>query len=49
MKVLYDHQCFVQQQYGGISRYHYQLIKELNKLKDVEAKLSLKAIQTTSI
>jgi glycosyltransferase involved in cell wall biosynthesis len=42
VKVLYDHQCFVQQQYGGVSRYHYQLIKELNKLKDVEAKLSLK-------
>ena len=42
MKVLYDHQCFVQQQFGGVSRYHYQLIKELNKLQNVEAKLSLK-------
>ena len=42
MKVLYDHQCFVQQQFGGVSRYHYQLIKELNKLQDVEATLSLK-------
>lgn len=42
MKVLYDHQCFVQQQYGGVSRYHYQLIKELNKLQNIEAKLSLK-------
>ncbi|MFZ1518214.1 MAG: glycosyltransferase family 1 protein [Ignavibacteriaceae bacterium] len=42
MKVLYDHQCFVQQQFGGVSRYHYQLIKELNKLQGVEAKLSLK-------
>ena len=42
MKVLYDHQCFAQQQFGGVSRYHYQLIKELNKLKDVEVKLSLK-------
>ena len=42
MKVLYDHQCFVQQQYGGVSRYHYQLVKELNKLQDVEAKFSLK-------
>lgn len=41
MKVLYDHQCFVQQQFGGVSRYHYQLIKELNKLQDVEANLSL--------
>jgi len=42
VKVLYDHQCFVQQQYGGVSRYHYQLIKELNKLQNVETKLSLK-------
>jgi glycosyltransferase involved in cell wall biosynthesis len=42
VKVLYDHQCFVQQQFGGVSRYHYQLIKELNKLQDVDAKLSLK-------
>jgi glycosyltransferase involved in cell wall biosynthesis len=42
VKVLYDHQCFVQQQFGGVSRYHYQLIKELNKLQDVEATLSLK-------
>ncbi len=42
MKVLYDHQCFTQQQYGGVSRYHYQLIKELSKLQDVEVTLSLK-------
>ncbi|HRP92930.1 MAG TPA: glycosyltransferase family 1 protein [Ignavibacteriaceae bacterium] len=42
VKVLFDHQCFVQQQYGGVSRYHYQLIKELNKLKDVKSILSLK-------
>lgn len=42
MKVLYDHQCFAQQQYGGVSRYHYQLIKELSQLPDVEVELSLK-------
>jgi len=42
MRILYDHQCFVQQQYGGVSRYHFQLIKELNKLSNVDAKLSLK-------
>lgn len=42
MKILYDHQCFVQQQFGGVSRYHYQLIKELSKLQNVEVKLSLK-------
>lgn len=42
MKILFDHQCFVQQQFGGVSRYHYQLIKELNRQQNVEAKLSLK-------
>jgi glycosyltransferase involved in cell wall biosynthesis len=42
VKVLYDHQCFVQQQFGGVSRYHYQLIKELNKLQGIETRLSLK-------
>jgi glycosyltransferase involved in cell wall biosynthesis len=42
VKVLYDHQCFAQQQFGGVSRYHYQLIKELNKLQNVKAKLLLK-------
>lgn len=42
MKVLYDHQCFVQQQFGGVSRYHYQLIKELSQLPDVKVELSLK-------
>ena len=42
MKVLFDHQCFAQQQYGGVSRYHYQLIKELSKLQNVEIDLSLK-------
>lgn len=42
MKILYDHQCFTQQQYGGVSRYHYQLIKELSQLQNVEVNLSLK-------
>lgn len=27
MKILYDHQIFTQQQYGGISRYFFELIK----------------------
>jgi glycosyltransferase involved in cell wall biosynthesis len=42
VKILYDHQCFAIQQYGGISRYHYHLIKELNKLNNVKAELALK-------
>ena len=30
MKLLYDHQIFTQQQYGGISRYFYELIKRFD-------------------
>ena len=41
MKILYDHQCFTQQLYGGVSRYYYQLIKELKLLDDVIVNLSL--------
>jgi len=41
MKILYDHQIFTTQKYGGISRYFYELIKELNKMDDVETHISL--------
>ena len=41
MKILYDHQCFVRQNYGGISRYHYHLIKEFESQNDVDVTLSL--------
>ncbi|MFZ2324112.1 MAG: glycosyltransferase family 1 protein [Ignavibacteriaceae bacterium] len=41
MKILYDHQCFAMQNYGGISRYHYHLIKEFEKQTDIDVKLSL--------
>jgi glycosyltransferase involved in cell wall biosynthesis len=39
MKIVYDHQTFTQQDYGGISRYFYELIK-LGKADD-ENKLEL--------
>lgn len=35
MKILYDHQAFSMQKYGGISRYFYEIIK-YNKKKDVD-------------
>ncbi len=35
MKILYDHQIFCLQQYGGVSRYHIELLRELNKYNDV--------------
>jgi len=42
IKILYDHQCFTNQRYGGISRYFFELIKNLLIKKDVEINLSLK-------
>ncbi len=35
MKILYDHQIFCTQQYGGVSRYHIELTKELKKYSNV--------------
>lgn len=37
IKVLFDHQIFSQQVYGGISRYFANIINELNNTDDVEA------------
>ena len=34
MRVLYDHQIFSQQQYGGISRYFYELIKRFEGIQN---------------
>lgn len=42
MKVLFDHQCFTNQDYGGISRYFVSLMNEFEKLNDVSYSLSLK-------
>ncbi len=36
MRVFYDYQALTMQRFGGISRYYYELIKELNCLNDVE-------------
>ncbi len=35
MKVLFDHQIFSSQKYGGISRYFYNLNRELEKTRDI--------------
>lgn len=34
MKILYDHQIFTQQQYGGISRYFFELIKRFEGIEN---------------
>lgn len=41
MKILYDHQIFSTQKFGGISRYFYELISEFSKQKDIECEISL--------
>lgn len=42
MKVLYDHQIFTSQVYGGISRYFCELLKNFKNDNEIEYKLSLK-------
>ncbi|NOQ29772.1 MAG: glycosyltransferase [Helicobacteraceae bacterium] len=41
MKVLYDHQIFSFQKYGGISRYFHELVKNFRIVKGVKIELSL--------
>ncbi|MFA5216261.1 hypothetical protein [Sulfuricurvum sp.] len=41
MKILYDHQIFTLQKYGGISRYFYKLIHEFDKIEGIDTSLSL--------
>ncbi|GAB4002552.1 glycosyltransferase family 1 protein [Spirosoma daeguense] len=41
MKILYDHQTFSLQKYGGISRYHVELITGINKTPTNQASASL--------
>ena len=39
MNIIYDHQIFYAQKYGGISRYFFELAKGLNRLSGVNAKV----------
>lgn len=41
MNIFYDHQIFTWQQYGGISRYYFELITRLCKVHDVDVSLFL--------
>lgn len=41
MKVLYDHQIYSTQKYGGISRYFVELLKELNQIKNINTNTAL--------
>jgi glycosyltransferase involved in cell wall biosynthesis len=39
MRILYDHQVFSLQDTGGISRYHYELVRGLQAFRDVQIEL----------
>ncbi|MGJ0342973.1 glycosyltransferase family 4 protein [Aliarcobacter cryaerophilus] len=41
MKILYDHQIFTSQKYGGISRYFYELVRELDNISEVQYEIPL--------
>ena len=41
MKILYDHQTFTLQDYGGISRYFYEICREFKSYQDVEARCTV--------
>jgi len=41
MKILYDYQIFAWQEYGGISRYFYELINKFDSVKDIETNTPL--------
>lgn len=41
MKVLYDHQIFSTQNYGGVSRYFFELMNYFDKYKEVDFELAL--------
>jgi len=42
MKILYDHQTFTNQVYGGVSRYFFELMNHLSQNQDVQFEISLK-------
>jgi glycosyltransferase involved in cell wall biosynthesis len=42
MKILYDHQIFTQQYYGGISRYYCELIDRFCRMPDISCTLALR-------
>lgn len=42
MRILYDHQIFSAQKYGGVSRYHAELHQHLNNIEGIGVEISLK-------
>lgn len=41
MKILFDYQIACIQKYGGVSRYHYELMQGLNRIDGVKAGMGI--------
>lgn len=39
MKIYYDYQMLIEQKYGGVTRYFYELVSEIGKTDDAEAEI----------
>lgn len=39
MKILYDHQIFSKERYGGVARYYYELVKQFKNMDGVDVEI----------
>ena len=42
MRILYDHQIFTRQRYGGVSRYFYELMDQFSRTPDINFSLAIR-------
>jgi glycosyltransferase involved in cell wall biosynthesis len=49
MKILYDHQIFYRQNYGGVSRYFCELMNQFSTDPDIRFTLSLRYVQNDNL
>jgi len=49
MKILYDHQMFFRQNYGGVSRYYCELMNQFSHDSDISFILSLRYVQNDNL
>ena len=49
MRILYDHQIFYRQNYGGVSRYFCELMNEFSKDPDISFTLPLRFVQNDNL
>ena len=49
MKILYDHQIFYRQNYGGVSRYFCELMNQFSLDPDISFSLPLRYVQNDNL